>query len=105
MSRRRDLPAVELTCAGPSECFQSWTYQVGLGALSRVLEVHKTTVYAWVSGRRTPELKQARMIIALSTVVPLSHGASHHPLSYQDIYGEVKARPIALRGEGCVSGV
>lgn len=105
VSRRRNLPAVELTCAGPSDCFQSWTKQVGLLALSRALAVHQTTVRSWVSGKLTPKPKHARIIIALSTVVPFSHGASHHPLTYEDLYGRVEARPIAPRGEGCVSSL
>lgn len=105
MSRRRELPAVELTCAGPSDSFHSWTRQVGLLALSRTLEVHRTTVHAWLSGKRVPEPKHARMIIALSTVSPLSAGARGRRLTYEDIYGRVEARTVALRGEGCLSGV
>lgn len=105
VSRRRDLPAIELTCAGPSDCFQTWAYQVGLGALSRAIAVHRATVHSWLSGKRTPEPKHARIIIALSIVAPLSHGASHHPLSYQDIYGRVEARPRTVRGEDSLSGL
>ncbi len=98
VSRRRDLPAVEFTCAGPSECFHSWTKQVGLPALSRALEVHRTTVHAWLSGNRTPEPKHVRMIIALSAVVPPpagGQGGLGRPLTYEDIYGTVEVRPVA----------
>lgn len=89
MRKRPPLPEVQIKAALPSPRFTAWVLQVGVTRLSRRLEKHPTTIYAWIGKQkfRRPEYGAVHLIIALSSKEKPADG---RPLTYEDILGRVE---------------
>lgn len=68
--------------------FRQWVDLYGFSRLARSLETNRQLVHSWTQMRNpvTPDISNARKIIALSTIEPLPDG----PLAYEDIFGNVE---------------
>ena len=88
--RARSFSVVEADSQAPhpNGRFRLWVNAYTISRVSRSLGVDRRVVHTWVQRDNpvTPALRVARKLIALSVVEPLNDG----PLTYEDIFGEVK---------------